>query len=38
VAEVSPPLEFARKLKVMEDAEDGLDDLHRFANAAAALQ
>ena len=29
--------EFARQLKVMEDTEDGLDDLHGFGGALAVL-
>ena len=37
-AEVSALLEFAGKLKVMEDAEDGLDDLHELMNSAPPLQ
>jgi len=34
---VAAAIEFAREFKVMEDAEDGLDDLHEFGGARALL-
>ena len=36
-AEVAATIEFAREFKVMEDAEDGLDDLHEFGGPQALL-
>jgi hypothetical protein len=32
---VTSMIEFAGEFEVMEDAEDGLDDLHEFGGAAA---
>src|SRR6202012_79359 len=36
-AQVTAAIEFTREFKVMEDAEDGLDDLHEFGGARALL-
>ena len=36
-AQVASTIEFARQFKVMEDAEDGLDDLHEFGGRWALL-
>src|SRR5580658_5238079 len=36
-AQVASMIEFAREFKVMEDAEDGLDDLHEFGGPQALL-
>ena len=37
-AQVASAIEFAREFEVMEDAEDGLDDLHEFGGALGSAE